>query len=72
MQIKIKYLQAYASDFIFKLRDIRFAGQVVFAVIVLMISWSGVKAIQLNYNLQKTNLYRQTREYSPAASEQQP
>ena len=53
MQINMKYLRAVASDFIYRLRDIRFAGQVVFVVIVLLISWSGVKAIQLNYKLQK-------------------
>lgn len=53
MQIKIQRLKAYASDFIYRLHDIRFAGQLIFVIIVLMISWSGVKAIQLNYNLQK-------------------
>ena len=53
MQTKIKYLKAYLSDFLFRLRDIRFAGQVLFVIIVLLISWSGVKAIQMNYNLQK-------------------
>ena len=53
MQTNTKYLKALVADFIFRLRDIRFAGQVVFVVIVLLISWSGVKAIQMNYNLQK-------------------
>ena len=53
MQTKIDYLRAEISDFIFRLRDIRFAGQVLFVVIVLLISWSGVKAIKLNYDLQK-------------------
>jgi cell division protein FtsL len=42
-----------AEDFIKRLSDIRFAGQVVFVVIVLMISWSGIKTIQTNYTLQK-------------------
>lgn len=40
-------------EFIQKLGDVRFAGQVVFVVIVLLISWSGVKSIQANYGLQK-------------------
>jgi cell division protein FtsB len=53
MQTKINYIKAFASDFIYRLRDVRFAGQVAFVVIVLLISWSGVKAIQMNYNLQK-------------------
>jgi cell division protein FtsB len=51
MQIKTlpKRLEAFAR----RLGDIRFAGQVVFVVIVLLISWSGVKSIQTNYGLQK-------------------
>jgi cell division protein FtsB len=53
MQTKINYLRAEISDFIYRLRDIRFAGQVLFVIIVLLISWSGVKAIKLNYDLQK-------------------
>lgn len=36
-----------------QLSDIRFVGQVVFVVIVLLISWSGIKTIQTNYGLQK-------------------
>ncbi len=53
MQTKIKYIRAVISDFLYRLRDIRFAGQVLFVIIVLLISWSGVKAIKLNYSLQK-------------------
>ena len=33
--------------------DLRTLGQLIFLVIVLLISWSGVKAIQSNYVLQK-------------------
>lgn len=36
-----------------RLRDIRFTGQIIFVFLVLLISWSGVKAIQTNYGLQK-------------------
>ncbi|MDL2341651.1 MAG: septum formation initiator family protein [Patescibacteria group bacterium] len=36
-----------------RLQDVRFIGQVAFVVIVLLISWSGVKSIQTNYALQK-------------------
>ncbi len=36
-----------------RLSDIRYAGQLLFVVIVLMISWSGIKSIQTNYGLQK-------------------
>ncbi|MEO6513048.1 MAG: septum formation initiator family protein [Candidatus Saccharimonadales bacterium] len=53
MQEKLKpYLkQIYA--FVLRLQDIRFAGQMLFVVIVLLISWSGVKAIESNYQLQR-------------------
>jgi cell division protein FtsL len=49
-------IQTYKNklvDFIKRLGDARFAGQVVFVVIVLLISWSGIKTIQTNYTLQK-------------------
>ena len=36
-----------------RFQDIRFTGEVGFVVIVLLISWSGVKSIQTNYALQK-------------------
>ncbi|HEX4774233.1 MAG TPA: septum formation initiator family protein [Candidatus Saccharimonadales bacterium] len=39
--------------FLQRLSDIRFVGQLLFVVIVLLISWSGVKTIQSNYGLQK-------------------
>src|SRR5580658_5183741 len=52
MQTKIKYKQAIVS-FLSHLNDIKFVGQLLFVVIVLLISWSGVKSIQTNYGLQK-------------------
>ena len=36
-----------------RLTDISFLGQMVFVVLVLLISWSGIKTIQTNYSLQK-------------------
>ena len=53
MPIKIDYLKALIQDFLHRLRDVRFAGQVLFVIIVLLVSWSGVKVIKLNYDLQK-------------------
>jgi len=53
MQTKTKDYQKIVVDLINRLNDVRFLGQVIFGVIVLLISWSGVKAIQTNYNLQK-------------------
>jgi cell division protein FtsB len=52
MQINNQYYQK-AHHYARKLGDIRFAGQVLFVVIVLLISWSGIKTIQTNYGLQK-------------------
>ena len=52
-KLKIKQnaqiIYAYAN----RLRDVRFAGQVFFVVIVLLVSWSGIKAIDTNYSLEK-------------------
>ena len=36
-----------------RLSDMRVAGQTVFVIIVLLVSWSGIKTIQTNYALQK-------------------
>ena len=36
-----------------RLSDVRFLGQLIFVIIVLLISWSGIKTIQTNYGLQK-------------------
>lgn len=48
---KIKnYLQAIFWQAI---RDVRVAGLLAFLVIVLLISWSGVKVIESNYRLQQ-------------------
>lgn len=52
MERKNKY-QRKALDFVQRLQDVRFAGQVLFVLIVLLTSWSGVKTIQTNYGLQK-------------------
>ena len=53
MNINIEHYQKQLTDLAGRFRDIRFTGQVVFAGIVLLISWSGVKTIQTNYELQK-------------------
>lgn len=39
--------------FIKSLSDLRVLGQIIFVIIVLLVSWSGVKAIQTNFELQK-------------------
>ncbi len=46
-------LKTKIVEFIKSLTDLRVVGQVFFAIIVILISWSGVKAIQANYELQK-------------------
>ncbi len=52
MIAKLKNLKKI-EYFLGRLNDVRFIGQVIFVIIVLLISWSGVKSIQTNYNLQK-------------------
>jgi len=44
---------ATGQAYLLSLRDVRNVGLLVFTVIVLLISWSGVKSIQTNYGLQK-------------------
>lgn len=41
------------NPFWHQFRDVRFLGFVVFAILVLLASWSGVKVIEANYELQK-------------------
>ena len=48
LQIPEKY-RRYIDD----ITDVRVIGQIVFVVIVLLISWSGVKVIHTNYQLQQ-------------------
>jgi cell division protein FtsB len=43
----------YNHNFIQQFRDIRFVGFVVFGILVLLVSWSGVSVIESNYELQK-------------------
>ena len=53
IQQLLRYYQARALQFAERLRDARFAGLMLFLIVVLLISWSGVKSIQSNYELQK-------------------
>ena len=46
------YLERYRS-YLNELRDVRVVGLVLFGVVVLLVSWSGIKAIDSNYRLQK-------------------
>lgn len=41
------------NGYLVSLRDVRNVGALVFVVLVLLISWSGAKAIQTNYQLQQ-------------------
>jgi len=45
MRIKTEQLQQKALQNVQRLSDIRFTGQLVFAIIVLLITWSGIKSI---------------------------
>lgn len=48
---KIKSYQNHPM--VTQFRDVRVVGLWVFVLLVLMVSWSGIKAIQTNYELQK-------------------
>ena len=53
MLAKLKNYQKTIARQVTRFGDIRFTGQVIFVVIVLLITWSGIRAIQSNYNLQQ-------------------
>lgn len=53
MQEKIKQYQDKIESYVDQLQDVRVVGLLTFTVMVLLISWSGVKAIDTNYGLQK-------------------
>ncbi len=42
-----------AKAYLLTMRDVRSVGSLAFVVLVLLISWSGAKAIQTNYRLQQ-------------------
>jgi len=48
---KIKNYQRH--PFIRQLHDVRALGLLAFGILALMVTWSGVKALQTNYELQK-------------------
>jgi len=50
---KIKNYEKTLVSWVSQLKDLRVVGLLVFLVIVLLVSWSGVKAIEANYALQK-------------------
>ncbi len=53
MLAKIKQHQQTVLQYASQLRDVRVVGLLFFLVILLLISWSGVKAIDANYTLQR-------------------
>lgn len=53
MEIKNKQTLEKISDYILQFRDVRAVGLLLFLVVVLLISWSGVKVIETNYSLQR-------------------
>ena len=45
--------EASTKEYLLSLRDVRNVGSLVFLILMLLISWSGIKAIQTNYKLQQ-------------------
>ncbi len=50
---KIEEYKKIALQELNRFSDIRFTGQVIFGIIVILIFWSGARAVQSNFNLQK-------------------
>lgn len=48
-----KIKKYYDHTFIQQFKDVRFVGFVVFGILVLLVTWSGVSVIETNYELQK-------------------
>lgn len=46
-------IKIHLHEFIKRCTDVRYLGQVGFVIVVLLVSWSGIKSIQTNYELQK-------------------
>ncbi len=42
-----------AYDYLLQFRDVRAVGWLLFLIVALLVSWSGVKVIETNYRLQK-------------------
>ncbi len=53
MQTKIANFKTIVAGYAGHLRDPRMIGLMLFLLVVLLIGWSGVKAIETNYGLQK-------------------
>ncbi|HSX33120.1 MAG TPA: septum formation initiator family protein [Candidatus Saccharimonadales bacterium] len=53
MREKIKHYQTKLLVPAAQLRDVRVVGVLCFLLVLILISWSGVKAIDTNYGLQK-------------------
>ena len=53
MQNKLEELIEEVTAYAQRFSDLRYVGQIVFVIIVLLVSWSGIKSIQTNYILQK-------------------
>ncbi|HSX05256.1 MAG TPA: septum formation initiator family protein [Candidatus Saccharimonadales bacterium] len=50
---KLEPYNAMLRAYVLTLRDVRNVGVLVFTVILVLITWSGIKAVQTNYGLQK-------------------
>jgi cell division protein FtsB len=48
-----KIQKYYNHAFVQQFKDVRFSGFIVFGVLVLLVTWSGISVIETNYELQK-------------------
>jgi len=49
----VKKYTPYVRAYILSLRDIRNLGMLIVVIIVLLVTWSGIKSVQTNYGLEK-------------------
>lgn len=51
--IKINKYYRKTINYIEHLGDIRYSGQLIFVVIIILVTWSGIRSIETNYKLQR-------------------
>jgi Septum formation initiator len=49
--IKLNKYYRKTVNYIEQLGDIRYSGQLIFAVIIILLTWSGIRSVETNYKL---------------------
>lgn len=51
-KLKINKYYKRAIKYIERLGDFRYSGQLIFAIFIVLLTWSGIRAVETNYKLQ--------------------